>query len=138
MALLVRVNGRSARSDHLTLGDVLAVEQATGKPWPQLNPFASAKDAFALVVALFGVEGAEMARRMPPPLIGGWIEQVGDDLPEAFRECIPSLGGESFDAYIVAFADPEGFGWPPDVTRRQRVRDLDLLQAAFRNRKRRR
>lgn len=137
MPLKVTVDGRSARSDHLTLGDVLAIEAMTGKPWPKLNPFVSARDAFALASALFGPAGAVAARHQSPD-VSTWIEAVEDDLPDAFRECIPTLGGESFDAYIVAFADPEGFGWPPDVTRRQRVRDLALLQAAFSGRKRRR
>ena len=137
MALAVKMAGRTARSDHLTLGQVLDVELATGKKWPDVNPFASARDAFALAVALFGAEGADRARSQSAD-VAQWIEVVDDDLPSAFRDCIPTLGGESFDAYIVAFADPEGFGWPPDVTRRQRVRDLDLLQAAFSGRKRRR
>lgn len=137
MPLAVTVGKRTARTDHLTLGDVLAIEAMTGKPWPQVNPFTSARDAFALTLALFGPEGAEAARHQSAD-VATWMREVDDDLPWAFRECIPSQGGESFDAYIVAFADPEGFGWPPDVTRRQRVRDLDLLQAAFQGRKRRR
>lgn len=137
MALLVTVGGRSRRTDHLTLGDVLAFEAALGKPWPELNPYASAQDAMALVAALFGADGAVAARAQPwPPT--EWITKVDDDLPTAFRDCVPTLGGESFDAYLVVFADPEGFGWPPDVTRRQRVRDLDLLNAAFSGRRRRR
>lgn len=137
MPLKVTVGARSARTDHLTLGDVLAIEAMTGKPWPTINPFASARDAYALAVALFGPAGAEAARHQSAD-VSTWMEQVEDDLPIAFRDCIPSSGGESFDAYLVAFADPEGFGWPPDVTRRQRVRDLDLLMAAFSGRKRRR
>lgn len=129
--------GRSARTDDLTLGQLLDVEMALGKRWPEINPFASARDAFALVVALFGPDALTTARSLPAD-VGQWVEVVDDDLPESFRDCIPTLGGRSFDDYIVAFADPEGFGWPPDVTRRQRVRDLDLLFAAFDGRKRRR
>ena len=136
MALLVTVGGRSRRTDHLTLGDVLAIEAALGKPWPEVNPYVSARDAFALAAVLFGSECAASARAQPfPP--AEWIREVDDDLPTVFRDHIPTHGGESFDSYIVDFAHPDGFGWPPDVTRRQRVRDLDLLRAAFQGRRRR-
>lgn len=137
MALLVTVGKRSARTDHLTLGQVLDIEEALGKRWPDVNPLVSARDAVALVAALFGPEAVTTARAMSAD-VSTWMRVVDDDLPEAFRDCIPSMGGQSFDSYIVAFADPEGFGWPPDVTRRQKVRDLDLLLAAFQGRRSRR
>lgn len=136
MPVQVAVAGRRRRSDHLTLEQVLAIEEAARKPWPEVNPFASARDAYALAAVLF--PDAEPAIRAQPADVSSWMAMVDDDLPEAFRDCIPTMGGMSFDAYIVAFADPEGFGWPPDVTRRQKVRDLDLLLEAFKNRKRRR
>lgn len=134
MPLRVRVGDQAARSDDLTVEQLLGVEKATGKRWPEINPFASARDAFALVTALFGADAMTTARALPAD-VGQWVDIVDDDLPEAFRDCIPTMGGRSFDDYIVAFADPEVFGWPPDVTRRQRVRDLDLLLAAFAGRK---
>ena len=136
MPLKVSVGGHTARTDHLTLGQVLDLERALGKKWGEVNPYASAHDAFALGLAMFPDQA--MAVRSQSADVSTWIEQVDDDLPDSFRDCVPTLGGESFDAYLVIFADPEGFGWPPDVTRRQRVRDLDLLNAAFSGRRRRR
>lgn len=136
MPLRVNVAGLTARTDELTLGQMLDLEQATGKKWRQINPFTSATDALLLVSALLGPVVATTARSLPAD-VGQWIEAVDDDLPEEYRDCVPTLGGRSFDNYLVIFADPEGFGWPPDVTRRQRVRDLDLLLTAFDGRKRR-
>lgn len=126
----MKVGHLVARSDDLTLGQLLDVELAAGKPWPQINPFASACDAHSIVVVMFGAEVATAARDLPAD-VSSWVEVVEDDLPDTFRDSIPRLGGRSFDDYIVAFANPKGFGWPPDVTRRQRIRDLDLLLAAF-------
>jgi len=36
----------------------------------------------------------------------------------------------TFDDYVVLFSRPP-YAWPPDVTRRQSIRDLMLLVNAF-------
>jgi hypothetical protein len=58
------------------------------------------------------------------------LVDVGDDLPDTFTDGIPTTGGRALDAYLVAFSKPP-FCWPPDVIRRQTLRDLNLILAAW-------
>lgn len=138
MPIEATVGGRTARTDHLTLAQLASLRQRTGKRVGDINPWESAKDALALATVLLESAGqtAEAAALLPIT-VDSWLRPVGDDLPEMFRDGVPTLGGEEFDDYVAVFAF-EPWCWPPDVTRRQRLRDLDLLIESAKGRRSRR
>lgn len=138
MPLEATVGGRKSRTDHLTLAQLGALSARTGKRVNEVNPWASAKDALALATVLMESAGqAAEAAALLPITVEAWLRPVDDDLPLSFRDGIPTMGGEEFDDYVSVFAF-EPWCWPPDVTRRQRLRDLDLLLESAKGRRSRR
>jgi hypothetical protein len=94
------------RTDDLTLDEAISIEKVTGRSWMQVNPFVSAEDCKAIMVAF-------LAREMDPQAaeakVGGLslgevldsIKHVKDDLPDEYVEGLPkgeggpSTGGSS-------------------------------------------
>lgn len=58
------------------------------------------------------------------------IDIVDDDLPDIYEDGRPVSGGRAMDGFITLFARPP-WCWPPDVTRRQTIRDLRLILASL-------
>lgn len=144
MPVEVTVEGRKTRTDHLTLAQLRSLQERTGKRLADVNPWASAKDALALATVLLESAGQVADAAALPGLVGAWLSHVDDDLPDVFRDGIPTMGGCVFDDYIAVFGAPylrtkhgiaPGWGWPPDVTRRQQKRDLDLLLESAKGRR---
>lgn len=105
----------------LTLGDV------------ELLGGSSARAIRALLVdRLAVVHGREKAEQQANTMTSSDILAAvknDDDLPRTYRDGMPVSGGRFGDPYVVAFA--MRFNWPPDVTRRQSLRDLRMLAEAL-------
>lgn len=134
----MKVAGRVLRSEDLTPAQILELEQATGKRWSEFRPYASAGDALALVLAMLAASRVEqpgtLAESLPWAQVVQWLEPVEPEIDDiVWRDGIPKMGGRTFDDYVAIFGC-EPWCWPPDVTRRQRVRDLDLLLESASNR----
>lgn len=114
MPLAIRCGERSFRSDHLSINELELLDERT------LSPGALLK-----FLSRVGIDDPRDIRFADLSL-----EVIDDDLPTEFADGIPVTGGSHFDFYLVAFSKPP-WCWPPDVTRRQRLRDLDLLLDAM-------
>lgn len=116
-----RLDGRS----HLdfTVEEMERVTATLGVPWHHVDPFRSLTDAHALL---------SLDRDADAVTLGDLEALVapfdGDDLPTEFADGIP-VDGRPMDPWIVWAAFK--FGWPPDVTRRQTLRDLRLLNESI-------
>lgn len=105
---VIRVAGRVFRTDRLTVDQVDTLESATPA---------------TVISALLNTAGVD-------PYTVRWSDVVfdtaEDDLPDTFEDGRPVGGGRPMDPYVVTFAKPP-WCWPPDVTRRQTIRDLHLI-----------
>lgn len=106
MPFRVSVEGESYLTDDLTLDEAIAIEAATGHSWVDVNPFRSAEDCKAIMVAFLArTAGADEARRRVGALslkaVMSSVDVVPDDLPDAFEgglplaEAAPSTAGPS-------------------------------------------
>lgn len=117
----------------LTVTELDDIERDIGQAVPDVVQKGGARKTRDLVVALLRrnnteAEAREIASRLKVSDIV--IDINGSDLPSMFNDYIPDMGGRTADRFVCLFAGPP-WHWPPDVTRRQRIRDLRLLQDAF-------
>lgn len=111
--LAVRYQGRTLKLNDLAVGEL-----------DEVNARAGARVIAALVRGL-GLD--------PDQIRLGDLEILGtepDGLPDMWQEGIPAMGGRLMDPYVVAFGRPP-YCWPPEVTRAQRLRDLDLILSSI-------
>ena len=94
------------RTDDLTLDEAIAIEKVTGRSWMQINPFASAEDCKAIIVAFLGREMDEQAAaaKVGALSLGEVLDSINvvkDDLPSEYADGLPkeeggpSTGGSS-------------------------------------------
>lgn len=110
----------------LTLADLDRIEQAVGS---QLDPAKgmTAKAMRAVLVSAMSKSApvAEAERIVGGMSVSEAAEAVATaDLPAYYEGGLP-VGGRTADVFVVACA--KAFQWPPDVTRRQTLRDLRLV-----------
>lgn len=119
----------------LTLDELDELEVECGRSFYAL---AAPTTATELAEALVAVASREMPREEAEAQVKALtvrdLDRVSldfvNDLPSMFDGYLPDIGGRTADQYVCLFAGPP-WGWPPDVTRRQRLRDLRLLADAF-------
>lgn len=116
----VAVDGRTYRSDDLTVAQAEQLELAGVR---LSEAHATVRGVHAVVTALVGRDAAD-------GLLLADVEIVEDDLPDQYTDGLPDEGGRWTDRHLVIFARPP-FCWPPDVVRRQTLRDLRLLSEAL-------
>lgn len=99
MPFQVSLGDQKWRTDDLTLDEAIGIEKVTGRSWMQINPFRSAEDVKAILVAF-------LSRTMDPAAatakIGGLsiqevldgVDVVKDDTPDMYEEGIPKAEGE--------------------------------------------
>lgn len=112
----------------LTLGDLDRIERTLGRSWNAIARSQSAaewRQVLALVLGSDEAAGRVALTELLDFITGGF----DGDVPETFVEGMPEEGSRITDQFIVRFGAPP-FCWPPDVVRRQTVRDLVLLCAA--------
>ena len=110
----------------LTIAEAEAIEAELGEPWADIASLGTPRFVAAIATTILARDRpldeatAEVrAMHMRDLVI------VADDLPDYYAEGRPQ-GGRPLDAYVVAFSR-EPFCWPPDVVRRQSLRDLLLV-----------
>lgn len=100
MPFIIQFGGQSWRTDELTLKEAIGIEKVTGKSWMLINPFQSAEDCKAIMVAF-------LAREMSPDVAEAKIDAmslrevldsvdvVKDDLPDVYVDGLPKAEGEA-------------------------------------------
>lgn len=95
MPFVFTVDGRKIRSDDLTLDEIVAVEQAAGVGWYQLNPVESAVQCRAFLVQ---IHARTRSRDEAEKLVGGMAAREAaasidfaedDDRPIEFDDGMP-------------------------------------------------
>lgn len=94
MAIEVTVDGKTWRTDDLTLDEAVEIEQACGVSWININPYRDAKQCRAIIVAFLTRErGAEEAAKLAGAMsLADTLEAIrvaDDDMPTEFEDGIP-------------------------------------------------
>jgi hypothetical protein len=97
MPFRVSFGGQNWRTDDLTLDEAIKVEEVTGRSWMEINPFRSAQDCKAIVVAFLS---REMDAKAAEAKVGGLslrevldsVDVVKEDLPDLYQDGIPKEG----------------------------------------------
>lgn len=118
--LAVHHDGRNHVVDDLPLAVIDKVERETGQRWDTL--VKSPRGLAAIASALIGADASTLSPTA--------LRVVGDDRPVEYVDGLPSAGGWTADRFVVMFGRPP-WCWPPDVTRRQTLRDLLVLAESF-------
>lgn len=82
------------RTDDLTLDEAIGIQEITGRSWMLINPFQSAEDCKAIMVAFLA---REMDRQTAEAKVGAMslrealdsVNVVKDDLPDQYVDGIP-------------------------------------------------
>ena len=98
MAWKIEVDGKTFRTDDLTLDEALLVEEATGLTWTALNPLRSAKDCRAVVRAFLlrshgEAEAEAILKKLKASAIVESINVADDDLPDSYADGLPNPEG---------------------------------------------
>jgi hypothetical protein len=98
MPFQVTFGGRSWRTDDLTLDEAIAIEKVSGRSWMQINPFVSAEDCKAVMVAFLAREMDSSAAEAKVGALSlrevlDSVDLVKDDLPEVYQDGLPKAGG---------------------------------------------
>lgn len=95
MPFQVTVEGvGSFLTDDLTLAEAIAIEKATGHSWYEINPFRSAVDCQAIIVAFLSrTLGEDVARKQVDGMalrdVLAAVDVVADDRPQSYAEGMP-------------------------------------------------
>lgn len=94
MPFQVTLDGQKFRTDDLTLNECIQVESDADTNWALINPFRSAVDAKAVIVAFMsrslGRDGAlERVGNMSLKAVLEHLDVVEDDRPDSFEEGLP-------------------------------------------------
>lgn len=111
MPFEVSVGDRKWRTDDLTLDEAIGIEKTTGRSWMQINPFVSAEDCKAIMVAFLGREmdsGSAEAKVGALSLreVLNSVELVKDDLPDQYVDGLPK--GEVGPSMTGSSGEPNG------------------------------
>lgn len=99
MPFQVTFGGQKWRTDELTLKEAIAIEKVTGRSWMVINPFQSAEDCKAIMVAFLSRDmdpGAAEQKVDALPLreVLDSVDVVKDDLPDVYEDGLPKAEGE--------------------------------------------
>lgn len=91
--------GQTWRTDELSLREAIEIEKATGKSWMLINPFQSATDCRAIMVAFLA---RDMAPEVAESKVDGLslrevldcVDVAKDDLPDVYEDGLPKAEGE--------------------------------------------
>lgn len=116
MPFEVRFGDQKWRTDDLTLDEAIAIEKATGRSWVQINPFQSARDCKAIIVAFLAREMDLVAAEAKVGALSlrevlDSVNVVGDDLPDQYADGIPK--GEDGPSMTGSSGEPAGSDGPP-------------------------
>lgn len=97
MPFRITVGDRSYLTDDLSIDEAVDVEKETGHSWQYINPFTSAADCRAIMVAFLT---REMSRAEALKTVGAIstglalrsIKVVSSDLPDEYADGIPKAG----------------------------------------------
>jgi hypothetical protein len=116
MPFQVSVGDRHWRTDDLTLDEAIGIEKATGRSWMQINPFQSAQDCKAVMVAFLtremdvgAAEGKVGSLSLREVLDS--VELIKDDLPTQYVDGIPKA--EDGPSTTGSSGEPNGSDGPP-------------------------
>ena len=86
--------GEAFLTDDLTLAEAIAIEKATGHSWYDINPFRSATDCQAIMVAFLSRTVAEdvavkQVASMSLRDVLASVDVVADDRPQSYKDGMP-------------------------------------------------
>lgn len=116
MPFEVSIGDRQWRTDDLTLDEAIGIEKTTGRSWMQINPFQSAEDCKAIMVAFLSreMDGATAATKVGTLSLKEVLDSVAvvkDDLPDQYVDGLPKEeGGPSTTG---SSGELDGSGGPP-------------------------
>lgn len=116
MPFEVSVGDQTWRTDDLTLDEAIRIEKATGRSWMQINPFVSAEDCKAIMVAFLAREmDAVVAETKVGTLslreVLDSVDLVKDDLPDEYVDGLPKVEGGPSTTGLSG--EPDGSDGPP-------------------------
>lgn len=96
MPFQIKVGDRTYLTDDLTLDEAIAIEEATGHSWREINPLRSAKDCKAILDAF----RARLGEGDPAGAITlrnaiDLVSYVSDDLPTLYEDGVPKAEAAS-------------------------------------------
>lgn len=100
MPFEVKIDGNTFRTDDLTLNEAIQIEADANTNWGLINPFRSAEDAKAVIVAF-------LTRSTGRPVA---LERVGTMTVKATLECIDIVEDDRPDAFEEGIPLPEADG----------------------------
>ena len=97
MAIQVTFDGKTWRTDDLTLDEAVAIEKQCGVSWTNMNPYRSAEQCRAIIVAFVARnrgddEAAKLVGAMTLAETLDAVTVADDDLPSEFEDGIPKAG----------------------------------------------
>lgn len=116
MPFQVSFGDRTWRTDDLTLDEAIGIEKAVGRSWMQINPFQSAQDCKAIIVAFLTreMDGPAAEAKVGALSLREVLESVDlvrDDLPDLYQDGLPKAeGGPSTTG---SSGEPDGSDGPP-------------------------
>lgn len=116
MPFQVTFGGQTWRTDELTLKEAIGIEKATGRSWMLINPFQSAEDCKAIMVAFLA---RDMAPDVAETKVDGLslrevldsVDVIKDDLPDVYQDGLPKAEGE--DSTNGSSGEPDDSDGPP-------------------------
>lgn len=102
------------RTDDLTLDEAIGIEKVTGRSWMQVNPFVSAEDCKAIMVAFLSreMDGQAAEAKVGALSLGEVLDSINlvkDDLPDEYADGIPKgEGGPSTAGSSGQLDDSDG------------------------------
>jgi hypothetical protein len=116
MPFQVTFGDQSWRTDDLTLDEAIGIEKITNHSWMQINPFVSAEDCKAIMVAFLSREMDPSAAETKVGSLSlrealNSVEIVKDDLPDLYQDGIPKAGAGPSTA--GSSGEPDGSDGPP-------------------------
>ena len=100
MAYKVSFEGEEFNTDDLTLDEAIGIERSTGRSWVLINPFRSAEDCKAIIVAFLTrtrdeTEATKLVGALSLREVLASVSVAEDDLPEQFEGGIPLAGDDT-------------------------------------------
>lgn len=100
MPVELTIDGKTFRTDELTLDEAAQIEKDAGTSWLSINPFQSANQCRAIIVAFLtrdvGREAAQaQAGAMTLTETLDALKAVGDDMPGEFEDGVPDPKAEA-------------------------------------------
>lgn len=116
MPFQVSFGDRQWRTDDLTLDEAIGIEKVTGRSWMQINPFQSAQDCKAVMVAFLAREMDTLAAETKVGTLSlrevlDSVELIRDDLPDQYVDGLPKA--EAGPSTTGSSGEPDGSDGPP-------------------------